>query len=256
MCIVAFAWRVLNHTPLFLISNRDEFYHRPTQGLAYQTDLDIFAGHDLQSGGTWLGVTQSGRWAIITNYRDARDKRVFATSRGHIVQHYLQSHLSPIQFAQQLAQDDYAGFNLILGHQHQAVYMSNRGVAPYILESGIYVISNGLMSDKWAKTDYLRQRFIQELFPLLQQNHKLNDTILNKGWDILQDAHQQHDLPHTGVSLALEKLLSPIFIQSADYGTRCSNILLMTNQSIDWFEKIQQGSNAGTMNTISFDLKT
>lgn len=85
MCIVAFAWQVFENMPLFLISNRDEFYHRPTQGLDYQTHFDIFAGRDLQSGGTWLGSTKSGRWAIITNYRDGRDKCTFHTSRGHIV---------------------------------------------------------------------------------------------------------------------------------------------------------------------------
>ncbi|MDU6101922.1 MAG: NRDE family protein, partial [Acinetobacter sp.] len=30
MCIVALAWHVLDDMPLCLMSNRDEFYHRPT----------------------------------------------------------------------------------------------------------------------------------------------------------------------------------------------------------------------------------
>ncbi|MDR3322728.1 MAG: NRDE family protein, partial [Zoogloeaceae bacterium] len=34
------------------------------------------------------------------------------------------------------------------------------------------------------------------------------------------------DLPHTGVPLAVERLLSAIFIASPDYGTRASTLLL------------------------------
>lgn len=70
MCIVALAWQVLDHMPLCLISNRDEFYQRPTQVLNYWENSPVIAGKDLQSGGTWMGITASGRWAVITNFRD------------------------------------------------------------------------------------------------------------------------------------------------------------------------------------------
>lgn len=69
---------------------------------------------------------------------------------------------------------------------------------------------------------------------------------------ILQDSHQQHDLPHTGVSLAWEKLLSSIFIQSTDYGTRCSNILMMSPQHLEWVEKIQAGKQCSTISSIYY----
>ena len=75
MCIVALAWQVLEDTPLCLISNRDEFYQRPTAGLKAWENSPIIAGQDLQSGGTWMGVTKSGRWAVVTNFRDATDKK-------------------------------------------------------------------------------------------------------------------------------------------------------------------------------------
>ena len=74
MCIVAFAWHVLDDMPLCLISNRDEFYHRPSAPPASMGNRPIVAGQDLQSGGTWMGVTASGRWAIVTNFRNGRDK--------------------------------------------------------------------------------------------------------------------------------------------------------------------------------------
>ncbi len=50
----------------------------------------------------------------------------------------------------------------------QAVYMSNRGEAPQVLAKGVYVVSNGLMSDPWEKTARLRKRFTQEFLPMLQ----------------------------------------------------------------------------------------
>ena len=112
MCIVALAWQVLTDTPLCLISNRDEFYRRPTAALAAWPQSPIVAGQDLESGGTWMGITPSGRWAVITNYRDANDVREYPTSRGHIIQAFLESEQTPIRFAQALEkqQCEYAGF--------------------------------------------------------------------------------------------------------------------------------------------------
>ncbi|EMP7319845.1 NRDE family protein, partial [Acinetobacter baumannii] len=164
MCIVALAWHVLDDMPLCLISNRDEFYHRPTALLYQWEHTPIIAGQDLQSGGTWMGVTPQGRWAVLTNFRDGRDKKQYETSRGHLVQAFLESDLLPIRFAQQLEQQqqNFAGFNLFMGTADQAVYMSNRGEAPQVLANGVYVVSNGLMSDHWEKTRHLRTRFTQE----------------------------------------------------------------------------------------------
>ena len=144
MCIVAFAWHVLDDMPLCLISNRDEFYHRPSAPLHQWENRPIVAGQDLQSGGTWMGVTESGRWAIVTNFRNGRDKNQYSTSRGHLIQDFLESDLAPFRFAQQLEQQqqDYAGFNLFVGDRERAVYMSNRGEAPQVLANGVYVVSN------------------------------------------------------------------------------------------------------------------
>jgi uncharacterized protein with NRDE domain len=36
-----------------------------------------------------------------------------------------------------------------------------------------------------------------------------------------------HRLPDTGVGYEKEKLLSPLFITSPDYGTRCSTVLIV-----------------------------
>lgn len=245
MCIVALAWQVLDETPLCLISNRDEFYARPSSVLSAWQESPIVAGKDLQSGGTWMGVTASGRWAVLTNFRDGRDQKIYPTSRGHIIQSFLESDLTPIRFAQVLEQKqcDYAGFNLFVGDCHQAVYMSNRGEAPQVLANGVYVVSNGLMNEHWEKTRHLRKRFSQEFLPMLQQKDISEYDLEFACWDILEDERKviPELLPQTGISIEMEALLSSTFIQSPIYGTRCSNFLRLKNDGWSWKEKTQQG---------------
>lgn len=249
MCIVALAWHILEQTPLCLISNRDEFYHRPTQALFQWSDSPLIAGKDLQSGGTWMGITPTGRWAIVTNFRDGRDQQSYPTSRGHLVQDFLESDLAPIRFAKQLEQQqrEYAGFNLFLGDREQAIYMSNRGEAPQVLAKGVYVVSNGLMTEHWEKTRHLRKRFTQELLPMLQRGQSSEAELQYAVWDILEDERKiiPELLPDTGISPEMEALLSSTFIQSPAYGTRCSNFLRMSNSGWDWMEKSQQGELQG-----------
>ena len=258
MCIVALAWQVLEDTPLCLISNRDEFYLRPTAGLKAWENSPIIAGQDLQSGGTWMGVTKSGRWAVVTNFRDAADKKAYPTSRGHLIQAFLESDLTPIRFAQALEkrQCDYAGFNLLFGDQDQAVYMSNRGEAPQVLAKGVYVVSNGLMTEHWEKTKHLRKRFTQEFLPMLQHADTPEEDIELTVWDILEDERKilPGHLPQTGISAEMEELLSSTFIQSPVYGTRCSNFLRMKNQTWLWQEKSQQGQTQGDVIHINLPL--
>lgn len=249
MCIVALAWRVLDDTPLCLISNRDEFYQRPTAALHAWQNSPIIAGQDLQSGGTWMGVTATGRWAVMTNFRDGQDQKSYPTSRGHILQDFLESELTPIRFAQELEkkQCDYAGFNLFVGDREQAVYMSNRGEAPQVLAHGVYVVSNGLLTEHWEKTRHLRKRFTQEFLPMMQHPDIPESDLYYAVWDILEDERKiiPELLPKTGISHELEQLLSSTFIQSPVYGTRCSNFLRMKTDEWQWLEKSQQGETAG-----------
>ncbi|QOW47313.1 MULTISPECIES: NRDE family protein [Acinetobacter] len=255
MCIVALAWQVFDDMPLCLISNRDEFYHRAASQLHHWENSPIIAGQDLQSGGTWMGVTAQGRWAIVTNFRDGQDKKQYATSRGHLIQAFLQSAQPPIRFAQDLEkkQCDYAGFNLFIGDRNQAVYMSNRGEAPQVLAKGVFVVSNGLLNENWEKTQHLRKRFTQEFLPMLQQPLIPEHDIVSAVWDLLQDERKiiPDLLPNTGISTEMEHLLSSTFIQSPIYGTRCSNFLTIQLSKMQWFEKTQQGEKSGEVIQIA-----
>ena len=258
MCIVALAWQVLDELPLCILSNRDEFYQRPTAQLQAWSGSALIAGQDLLQGGTWMGINQAGQWAVITNFREIGQSSDNLISRGKIIETYLSSNQSPIRFAQDLEkkQRHYAGFNLFVGNRQQAVYMSNRGEAPQVLPHGVYVVSNGLMSDPWQKTAHLRKRFTQEFLPMLQHPHYTEEERQFAAWDILQDQRKLtlDQLPSTGVSIQQEQLLSSTFIESANYGTRCSNFLRFYTDHVHWLEKNQMPDANGEIQNIQFNF--
>ena len=70
MCIIFVAKNVHSSVPLIIAANRDEYYARPTQSPDWWEDAPhLFAGKDLQAGGTWLGYNKQNRVAGITNLR-------------------------------------------------------------------------------------------------------------------------------------------------------------------------------------------
>src|SRR5262245_74999 len=130
MCLLLFALDVHAEYRLVLAANRDEFHARPTLAARpWGRDPEIIAGRDLQSGGTWLGVTREGRWAAVTNFREPLatvDK--LAPSRGHLVSDYLEGSESPSRFLAELlpTRNQFNGFNLVLGDSQEVIWCSNR----------------------------------------------------------------------------------------------------------------------------------
>ena len=226
MCIISLAWQLLPDQPLLLLANRDEFYARPTTPLQRWAEQSILAGRDQQSGGTWLGITPSGRWAALTNFRQVpslKPSPELLRSRGLLVSEYLASALSPLEFARQIELLRYEGFSLLLGTREQAVVVSNRGIAPTVLAAGLYVLSNALIDEPWPKVERLRQRTTQEVLPLLSSGQDWQAA----AFEVLADNRtaEEEQLPQTGVGLEMERLLSSVFIVSPIYGTRCSTLL-------------------------------
>ncbi len=103
MCLVVLAFRVSDDIPVVLAANRDEFHARPTREAHWWPDgSDILAGRDLQAGGTWLGVHRSGRFATVTNYRDADAPPGSLTSRGRLVSDFLAGDRAAIVYLQSI----------------------------------------------------------------------------------------------------------------------------------------------------------
>ena len=222
MCLIVFAWKKSADTPLLLAANRDEFYARPALAASWWEEAPhVYAGKDLEAGGTWMGINKQGRFAAITNIRNGEAKKNGAPSRGKIVADFLCDNISPSSYLQTLAAEakHYAGFNLILGDANDIYWFSNaQQHAAQRLQPGFYGLSNASLDTPWPKVIEAKTQFEK----LIQKNSSDQDY-----FELLADTTQapEHLLPQTGVSLEWERLLSSIHIHSNDYGTCVSSLI-------------------------------
>jgi uncharacterized protein with NRDE domain len=228
MCLILLAHRAHPDYPLVLAANRDEFYERPTAPAAFWDDAShVLAGRDLEAGGSWLGVTRSGRWAALTNYRDPSIARTGRPSRGALVGDFLRGDAAPADYLAAVAADAerYDGFNLLVGDLTSAYYLGNRvpgdDAAPRSLEPGLYGLSNHLLDTPWPKVARGR-RLLGEL---LATGKPTAGALL----EILYDTEiaPANALPDTGVGAEWERVLSASFIVTPTYGTRASTALVI-----------------------------
>jgi uncharacterized protein with NRDE domain len=247
MCLILIAWKVKAEYPLILAANRDEFYHRPTAAMHWWgTHPDVLAGKDLQAGGTWMGMSKTGRFAAITNYRQFPLTQQYSTSRGSVVKEFLTTNVKPTEYLEKLQAEgqEYEGFNLLFGTPAELYYYSNRGGAQGSLTPGVYGLSNHLLNTPWPKVERGKQ--------LLKEQLSASATDLDQYLQWLGDTSMASDqqLPDTGIGLEKERWLSPMFIQSEGYGTRCSTVVCINNAQK--FSVIEKGHQPSTYNRFEF----
>src|SRR5688500_2694134 len=98
MCLILLATNAHPDYPLIVAANRDEAYSRPAAAAAFWEDhTDVFAGRDLERGGTWLGIARNSRFAAITNSRQGR-RPVAERSRGELTREYLTGKTAPAEY--------------------------------------------------------------------------------------------------------------------------------------------------------------
>ena len=231
MCLITFAWKTHPAYPLILVANRDEFHASPSlPARPWEDDPDIIGGRDLQANGSWLAIGKTGRFATVTNFREGVSDPC-ELSRGSLVQDFLQSGKSPEQFNLQLEEEKhlYGGYNLLLASGGQLFYCSNRSDLATNLTPGIYSLSNHLLDSPWPKALYAKQ----QLTTILEEDRIKASRLLA----MMRHATPFEDqlLPSTGVSLEMERTLSPPFIQTGAYGTRCTTVLIWNNDSTSTF---------------------
>ena len=225
MCLLALAWQLHEDQRLIFAGNRDEFHGRPAEPARWWSDAPgVLAGRDLQAGGTWLGADRSGRFAVVTNFREPVTETASASpSRGRLVTDFLTGSLMARDYALALAErkDDYAGFNLLAADADGLHYVTNRGSGQLDLPAGVYALSNSTLNTPWPKVSRLRSRFSDALD---------RPAAVDRFLDLLADRRPAADneLPDTGIGKELERLLSPAFIVSPAYGTRCSTVVLLS----------------------------
>lgn len=224
MCLILFAHHVHPEYKLIVAANRDEFYKRPTKPADYWEDHpEILAGRDTEAGGTWMGINKRKEVALLTNFRDLKNIRLDAPSRGHLVADFLKNNDRASDYLNKIAQNGvaYNGFNLIAGNYDELFYYGNYQEGVHKISPGIHGLSNALLDTPWPKID----RGLNKLESLIDEDEVNPESLFSILYD--NEKAPLEKLPDTGVGEEMEKMLSPMFIKSPEYGSRCSTVLLV-----------------------------
>lgn len=236
MCLIAFALDCHPLYTLVVVANRDEYRVRETTEAGFWEDAPhVLAGRDRQAGGTWIGVTTGGKFAAVTNYRDARQQVSAAPSRGSLVADYLRDlGMTPKELQLFLAREGhrYDGFNLLYGSTSEIHYFTNRGGSSGPVKPGIHALSNHLLDTHWPKAVTAREHLSQILLQREISSEELMAAMSDPSPSTLEL------LPDTGIGLDRERFLSPIFIKGDSYGTRSTTVILAKrNGEVDFIEQ-------------------
>lgn len=230
MCLVALALDLSSRFPFVMVGNRDEYHERPTDRLSWWEapgQAPILGGKDQRGGGTWLGLTAHGRLGVITNYRQPSKDDKQAPSRGEIVPLWLRGDKPMQELWPQLAMRGYNGFNLLALDfaQGECFWVSNTARYPQRLERGLYGLSNGHLNSDWPKVNQLKAQAKSAITASADV-----DELSMRLFEALADTTVAPDelLPHTGIPIDWERVLSPAFIRTPDgtYGTRSSTLVI------------------------------
>ncbi|HUS20416.1 MAG TPA: NRDE family protein, partial [Aeromicrobium sp.] len=117
-----------------------------------------------------------------------------------------------------LPTEEFTGYNALASDLETLWWTSNWAGAALPLDAGIYGISNAALDTPWPKVVNGKRRFgdalasgakVEDLFAVLADDTLAPDELL----------------PDTGIGIELERLASPAFISSPDYGTTASTVL-------------------------------
>lgn len=201
MCVVALAHLAHPRWKLVVAGNRDELHARPSAPLARWNDApEIIAGRDLVSGGGWIGVSDAGRFAVVTNVA-GNPPDPAKRSRGALVADYLRNGVRPVD------PSTFNPFNLFtIGHGAGMLHSNRPQSMARALTPGIHSLSNGEADAPWARRDALESAFAGWL--------ERDNPDVEGLFAMLADESPTHDPGHP-----------PVFIRAPIYGTRACTVV-------------------------------
>jgi len=232
VCLIAFAWQVHVRYPLIVAGNRDEYFARPTASARWSDDGGCLSGLDLHGGGTWMGVSRSGRFAALTNHRGPAAMQADALSRGRLCPKVLTNVRSVENVLHDIADEAprYNGFNLLAGCWNEDGPPGMWTIAspgPTVVSSitpGVHALSNARVDTPWPKVERAKNELADAIGAGLEA-----DALIERLFTMLrnEDIADDASLPSTGIPLERERALSAAFIRMPGYGTRSSTVLLV-----------------------------
>ena len=254
MCLIVFSYQENKESSkafpgsLILAANRDEYYERPTKSMHWWEPEKILAGKDLQAGGTWLALSDDGRFAAITNYKELINGKTGLKTRGELVSNYITSKgLSSIDYLENIKGINYAGFNLLLGDKEGIHYFSNRTEEIDKLEPGIHAVGNLLLNSQTKKSIKVKNQFKE----LLQTNP---DEVALMEF-MKQDSGDLSDLDMAGFKETEHEEIPYRFIKSDYYGTRNTTIITINETGEYKISEQNFSENGKKLEKTSFQFK-
>lgn len=214
MCTLIVISRMFKKAPLVVAANRDENLDRPSGPPRQWTDrpLAVFAPVDLKAGGTWLGISQAGVFAGVTNRFGAEPPHADRRSRGMLVLDALEEPDARSAFgrlAEKPAQM-HNRFHLLLADRDSAFLIFSDGQDRWTreLEPGVHVLTERSLGAASSS----RESWIADQLARLPEQDSPDVSSLRR----ILSFHG--DDPFDGTCVH-----APLF----NYGTRSSTIIIM-----------------------------
>jgi uncharacterized protein with NRDE domain len=231
MCTLIALSRVNPEVPLIVAANRDEFYARPWAPPAALRDSPrIVGGSDLVQKGTWLGVTESGLFAAVTNQRTYGAADPSKRSRGQLVLEALAtgSVEAALEWLEGVDAREYNPFNLLVGDARALHVVYARGEARVMVEAlppGIWVLNN----DTIGSRDFPKANRAKELVtPFAREGwESLAGKLMSALGDHERPPIDEISAPPPGSPLSRELLreLQALCVHTVPYGTSSASVL-------------------------------
>lgn len=242
MCLLFVIKDMEPEHPLIILFNRDEGFQKKTKPLHWWEGEEgkdvICAGRDLDKGGTWAGVTKTGRLGMITFVRKTRENITPEIARGEIVPRWLSSGHDAAEHIAILSREreETLGYNLVFGDTRKQYHYDNHSGLITTLEPGIYGISNAYLNSPWWKVTRGVKALSEEMYYSLDRYFNTTsiwhlERIL---FSIMEDGTKapSEEVQDTGLDFFREEKKSSLFVQAEDYGTTSSTIITLNYKGV------------------------
>jgi uncharacterized protein with NRDE domain len=242
VCTIVVIHKLHPELPLVIGANRDEMYARASTSPHVLVDRPrIVGGQDVERGGTWLGVSETGLVVAITNQRTYFPADRSLASRGEVVLEALR-HGSVDEvdaFVRRLDPAAYNPFNLLYGDIRAMHVAYVRHAPPSIeiesLEPGLHVLTNDRIGSpefpKAERAAELVRPFVRAPWPELRS--ALERTLADHALpDISRVTRPPPDSP---MDLDFAVRLQAICTHTPQYGTHSSTILALGPNGVEHY---------------------
>ena len=247
MCLILLSKPSLGDYKFVLTSNRDEFYERKTKNMFWWNNVDgLLAGQDLEQGGTWLGITKSGRFAAVTNVREFYqiDTKENFLSRGDLVKNFLNSSLPPEEYVQKVEANKYMGFNLVVSDLKHFSIISSQGIESFNQE--LVVVGNRALNTETKKLNNAKEDFKS----ILNQAFTHQDLI-----ELMQKPKKNYEFNLEQINQNHGSEFDSRFITSDIYGTRSTTVITIDRKDTVKVTEVIYDSSSNLSDSNIFEFK-